>query len=432
MSREALALVLSIVLWLPATAWAQDRATDYLIKFHQSRAAADPDNFLAFNNLAGAYIQTARENGDLTYYDLAEKAARRSLDLLSDYPAASPAMTYLAVIDLAEHRFREAREQAQKALDLDPRALSAYGVLGDAAFEMGDYERAEAAYTKLLTSMGVRHPHSRLAALHFIRGEPEVAIQALQRAVRAASEANAPRENVAWHHAQLADAYFNVGDLAAAEASYESALAAFPRYHVALAGLGKVRAGQQRYEEAIAFYQKAIAVIPLPDYASALGDVLIRLGRGADAKKQYDLVEYIGRLSALNKSVYNRELAFFYADHDLKPSVAVDLARKEQEVRHDVYTHDVLAWALLKNGQPRQALAEMEQALKLNTRDARLYFHAGMIHHRLGDRDKAREYLRLCLATNPHFHVLNAALAERTLAALGANASSGGHDDARR
>jgi len=134
----------------------------------------------------------------------------------------------------------------------------------------------------------------------------------------------------------------------------------------------------------------------------------------------------------LNKSVYNRELALFYADHDLKPAVAVDLARKELEVRRDIYTHDVLAWALLKSGKPRDALLEMQQALKLNTRDARLYFHAGMIHRELGDHDKAQEYLRLCLATNPHFHVLNAAIAERTLASLQASASSEGREVTRR
>ena len=68
----------------------------------------------------------------------------------------------------------------------------------------------------------------------------------------------------------------------------------------------------------------------------------------------------------------------------------------------------------------------------LNTRDARLYFHAGMIHHRLGERDKAREYLRRCLATNPHFHVLHARVAERILAQLDTSAAtSGSHGDAR-
>src|SRR5262249_5351469 len=163
-----------------------------------------------------------------TYYDLAEKAARRSLDLLSDVPTAAPAMTLLAVVDLAKHRFRKADEQAQKALALDHREMSAYGVIGDAAFEMGDYDRAETAYAKLLNAMGTRHPHSRLAALYFIRGEPQVATEALLRAARAATDANMSRENVAWHRVQLGEAYFDVGDLAAAETAYESALSVFP------------------------------------------------------------------------------------------------------------------------------------------------------------------------------------------------------------
>src|SRR5262249_37501362 len=158
----------------------------------------------AFNRLAGAYIQKARESGDLTYYDLAEKAVRRSLDLLSDVPAATPAMVYLATVEFARHRFREAAKEAQRALDLNPSGISAYGVLGDAVFEMGEYDRAEAAYAKLLNVMGVRHPHNRLGALQWMRGQPQVAVEAFRRAVRAATEANVSRENVAWHHAQLA------------------------------------------------------------------------------------------------------------------------------------------------------------------------------------------------------------------------------------
>ena len=79
-----------------------------------------------------------------------------------------------------------------------------------------------------------------------------------------------------------------------------------------------MRAAQQRYPEAVDLYRKAIAIVPLPDYAAALGDVYTKLGRPEDAQKQYDLVEYIGYLNTLNKVLYNRELAYFYADHDRK------------------------------------------------------------------------------------------------------------------
>jgi tetratricopeptide (TPR) repeat protein len=144
----------------------------------------------------------------------------------------------------------------------------------------------------------------------------------------------------------------------------------------------------------------------------------VRLGRDADARRQYALVEYIGRLSALNKVVYNRELALFYADHDLKLPEALALARAELSVRRDVYTQDVLAWALLKNGRAREALEPLSEALRLGTRDARLFFHAGMIHRAAGNDEAARDFLGRALALSPRFHVLQAPIAVKVLAEL--------------
>lgn len=43
----------------------------------------------------------------------------------------------------------------------------------------------------------------------------------------------------------------------------------------------------------------------------------------------------------------------------MKLGEALDLARKELEVRGDIYTHDVLAWALYKNGRAADAVAPM-------------------------------------------------------------------------
>src|SRR5439155_1501071 len=84
-------------------------------------------------------------------------------------------------------------------------------------------------------------------------------------------------------------------------------------------------------QPALELYKRALGVIPLPDYAAALGDVYARIGRSDEARRQYDLVEYIGRLNAINKVIYNRELAYFYADHDMKLEQALDLAKKELE-----------------------------------------------------------------------------------------------------
>jgi tetratricopeptide (TPR) repeat protein len=416
MRRTVVGLVLLAVLGVPAAA--EPPPTDVVIKFYQSRAARNPDDPFPYTKLGAAYVQKARESGDITYYGLAEKALVQALALGPDPATAAGATTLLAIVHFGRHEFREAVARAEAAVRYGAAGLHAYTVVGDAYVELGDYERAAVAYAKLSGLSGAEYPHSRVAYLRFLRGDPRGAIAEMQRGLEAVLAASAPRENVAWTHVALADLWFHVGDLSRAEAACREALASYPGYHRALAGLARVEGARQRYPEAVALYRRALAVIPLPEYAAALGDVLWKQGRVREAQQQYELVEYIGRLNALNRVVHNRELALFLADHDLKPQQALELARRELDVRRDVYTHDVLAWALYRNGRLREALAEMTAALRPGTRDARLFFHAGLIHHALGQADQARHYLERALATNPRFHVLHADLARSILVDL--------------
>jgi tetratricopeptide (TPR) repeat protein len=316
---------------------------------------------------------------------------------------------------------------------MDPGDSHAYGIMGDAYLEVGKYAAAEDAYRKMIELRGDLYAYSRLSGLKSFRGDVDGAIADLERAIDLGRAHERPPESIAWALWQLGNEHFAVGHLPQAEAAYIAALQTMPQYHRALAGLAHVRAAQQRYGDAIDLYQQAIAVVPLPDYVAALGDVYVKNGQPEEARQQYDLVEYIGYLNTLNQVLYNRELAYFYADHDMKLREALVLARNELEVRQDIYAYDVLAWALYKNDQPQEAMAAMGEALKLGTKDARLFYHAGLIAQRLGDTATAREYLQRALRTNPHFHLLHASVAahalERLAPGLGSTAQMEKTDD---
>jgi tetratricopeptide (TPR) repeat protein len=123
-------------------------------------------------------------------------------------------------------------------------------------------------------------------------------------------------------------------------------------------------------------------------------------------------------LGHINQLLHNRDLARFYADHDIKLDEALALAHKEFEVRHDIYTWDALAWALYKNGKYQEASDASQHALRSGTRDALLFFHAGMIASRLGQTSIAKERLQTALSINPGFHVIYAGVARQQLKAL--------------
>lgn len=411
---------------------AQPRQSDLRIRFWQSEVARDPVNHGSYDRLAAAYAQKARETGDIAYFQLAETALDASLKLESTHSDAAPAYTQLAAVHLAEHKFREAGEDAQRAIALMPNDLAAFPCAGDAQLEQGNYEAAQRLYDHIRKPTDASEPggleHSGIqflaashgAGLDWIRGNVAKANDDLEQAILSARAMHLPPENIGWTEFMLGEQLFQSGDLAAAERAETASLLDFPHYHRALAAMGQIRAAQGRLPEAIGFYNDAIAIIPLPLYLAALGDIYTASGDTANALKQYRTVEFIGRLNQINQQVYNRELALFYADHDRNLPEALALARKELEVRHDIYTSDALAWVLLKNGRPTEAKAEMERALRLGTVDAMLEFHAGMIDAALGDPAGARKHLERALVINPHFHVLFAPQARQTLASINA------------
>jgi len=427
MIRKILFLMFMLIyLVQPGRLQSQQSSTNDLIKTLQSRVRRYPENYAGYAGLGAAYLQKGRETGDAADFELAKGALEKSLDLLSNDPAAAFAMTQMAVVCMAEHRFDDALAWAQKALALGSGDPSPWAIAGDALADMGDYAGASQAYSKLDSVFGSEDEKlafsyqrdTRTSFLRFIAGDTAGAIDLMRSAIQKAIEMHMPVENIAWSEYQLGEELFQTGEMASAEKAYLAALDQYPGYYRGLAGLAKVRASQARYSDAVDLFKKAIAAVPYPEYAAALGDVYQKLGNAQEARKQFELVEFIGYLSQINQQIHNRDLALFYADHNLKLNESLELARKELEVRRDIYSWDVLAWSLYKNGRFQEAADAIFHALSQGTRDAQLFFHAGMIYERVGDSAKAKSYLRQALATNPHFNILYSEKAAETLARL--------------
>jgi tetratricopeptide (TPR) repeat protein len=401
--------------------------TDRVIGKAQAVAAANPKDAKAYASLGAAYFQRARETGDVSDYELAEQALNKSLEIDANDFSAAPALETLAEVCMGEHRFADALTHAQKALALGSGDLSPFAIVGDAYADMGEYDKARDAYRRLTPGDVPASPRmtyardSRLAYLSLVKGDTGEAIRLMELAVEEGTEAEIASENLAWLSYELGEFETQSGDAAAADAAYRAALRIHPGDYRALAGLAKLRANYGRYAEAITLYRKAIAVVPMPIFVAGLGDVYERIGDRAEAKKQYDLVEYIGRLGLVNQVLHNRDLALFYADHDTKLDEGLALAHKEFEVRHDIYTWDALAWALYKNGRFDEAAKASNEALNYGTQDSLLLFHAGMIAAKLGQADRAQKELKQAIAINPHFHLLYAEAAKNEIAIADAN-----------
>ena len=391
------------------------KSTDELITFWKARFDRDPQDFISLTYLGQSYIRKGRETGDVSAYGRAEAALRKSLNINPDYETT---LALLSADLFVQHNFQGALDLANRVYVTDPRALQALATIGDAQLELGNYSDAAVAYRTLNEKNPRPSVDSRLARLTWLQGNPDKALALMQQAVDESTQAGLSGENLAWYHFQLGELYFNTGQLEKADTQYSAALDAFNNYYLALAGRGKVRAAQGDYDKAIAFYEQAVRIIPQPDLLAALGDLYTLTDDSAKAKHEYDTVEFIGKLQAINQVIYNRQLALFYANHNIKVDESLNLAQKEITTRKDIYAYDTLAWALYKNGRYSEAADAIKLAMKLGTRDALLYYHAGMIYEALGDDDLARTMLSQALKINPHFDLMQSHVARLTLASL--------------
>jgi tetratricopeptide (TPR) repeat protein len=378
----------------------------------QERIRRNPNDTTSYAQLGLALLQRVRETADPLLYAQAESAFAEAL---KRDPNQFDAMVGQGSLELSRHHFADALRWGERARAANPFSARPYGIIGDAQIELGQYDAAVVTIQKMVDTRPDLNSYSRVSYIRELKGDGNGAIQAMQTAVEAGGQIS---ESTLWTQVQLGHLYFNRGDLAAAEQAYALALQARPDYIYAQAGIAKVRAAQGHDDQAIRAYQGIVKRLPLPEFVIALGDLYEVAGKPTEANRQFDLVRAMQKLNAGAGMDVDMELALFDADHGADPPATLTRARGAYERRPSIYAADALAWALYRTGDYTAARRYSQEALHLGTRDAALYYRAGMIAQALGDRTAARDYLTQALAINPYFSVRYAPLARKALEQL--------------
>jgi cytochrome c-type biogenesis protein CcmH/NrfG len=394
---------------------ARRSASDAEIERWAGQVQQKPKDDKAWVSLGDAYMQKARETADLSYYGRAEQSYRQSLAV---NPKRVDAMIGLAWVNGGRHEFEKSQEWAHKAIALDARNNEAYGLLGDADVEMGNYDAAFQDYQQMLDIRPDLASYSRGAHLLHLNGDIRKGAWLMDKAIKAGGPY---AENTAWCRAQLGLIAFSNGAYWGADQVLTEGLKQTPNNYHLLAAMGRVKAAEKQYDAAIDSYTKAIAIAPQIDAVVALGDLYTVTGKPKEAAKQYALVETIDKLNKANGVRGDMQIALFYANHDRNLPEALRMAEEEYQTRKNIYAADTLAWCYYKNGRYADAKRMIDLALSHKTPEALFQFHKGMICAKMGDEQAARQILYEALSLNANFHPIYAAQAVAKINELGAH-----------
>ena len=367
------------------------------ISWAEAAITAHPDRSQPYNDLAFAYAQRVRETADSAYYVQAEAALQKSFQITPDNLEGQKARL---MILLGRGEFKQVLGLAKALNRKTPDDVLLYGFIADAAIALGDYRDAEEAAQWMLDMRPGNVPGLlRGAALRRIYGDARGAADFFSQAYQ--QMAPTQTEELAWTLTEMADLQLSTGDNDGADKLIHSAMQRFPGYYAALEVSAQVQTARRDYSEAADLLRQRNLKSPTAASQYALAEALDRAGQATEAASAFADFIAMARPLINNNNNANQELISYYLGRGHDAAEALRIAQLEITKRHDVNTLDAYAWALCGNGRYDEAQKQIAAALAVGVREARMFYHAGIIAANLRDDASASHYLKQSVELNP-------------------------------
>ena len=398
------------------------------VAFNQARVKRDPGGAIGWRQLASAYLAAGRERDSQELAKKSEEAALKSMSIRTVRNAGAPVILSEALLE--QHRFNDALVACQKSLQIEPGNDFAERTITDIYFEIGRYDEAR--------KMVEKHPEwskdpsglAILARQQELTGRSDIAMVSLKKAVELAEgESDLPATTLSWFYVKYGDLLARNGQLANAEMQVSTALKLNSGSWKALASMSRLKAMQGDSKGVLVYGEKLNAIAPMTDVVGLMEDASRTLGE-KDASAKYAAQVLQMNQSAIDAGTkpateldqsrthtHDRMFSVYLADHNKMLALAQHAATHEIANRKDIYAFDTYAWATysLARATPLPTNATgtdyrlieskqyMDKALALGTRDAKLFYHAGLIELALHHTEAGNQYLASSKNINPFY-----------------------------
>jgi tetratricopeptide (TPR) repeat protein len=361
------------------------------MKFWSDRLFLNSKDEVALLKVAGLHASHFKVSGDIRDLELSDSLYH---SILKTRTAGSVELYHnLATNAITQHKFRLAKEYAEKAIALKDKKAASMMILVDVSLELGDYATARRTLQQFKNKNSFAYL-IREVKLKDHEGDLEGAIASMERAYQRI-EGN--KEQAQWALSNLADMYGHAGRIEESYQTYLKALEINPNDDYALKGIAWIALSFDRDPgEAKRIINVLASRKKMPESHLFLAEVA---SFEVDENEKFAQLKMFKTLVSqpAYKNMYHKYLATIEAEDFDNPDAAIEIAKAEIENRPTPQSFDLLAWGLYHQGNYSQALAIARQNVEGQTFEPDAYYHLGMIHFVSGDLLKSKQYLEEAL-----------------------------------
>lgn len=357
---------------------------------------AAPDDTQLLAETASLYLERAWLSGSYEDYRLAQLR----LSGASARAGRDPAVCLvLARLHYTLHRLQAASDALAGCPATADRG-AAGALRADIAFYRGDYRAAGDAYRALVNQVGSSSQYVRLAIFRKNTGSPGEAAALLEAAEKRYHGASAA--NRAWLKMQRGLLAWERGRPDEALALYRLAADELPGWWLVDEQIAEVKRLAGDAAGARSLYERIIARAGQPDHMDELARLLHEGGAPDDATQwiQRARAIYRERLQAFPEAGIGHAVEHFLLFGT--PAQALELARRNAQLRPFGDAKIALASALFRAGQAGEAIAVIDEVQRSGWDTAQLHAVAAQVNAALGRRAEADMQRARAIAMNPH------------------------------
>ncbi|TRX37568.1 tetratricopeptide repeat protein [Flavobacterium restrictum] len=346
------------------------------IDFWQKKFDAAPNQISYLSLIASNYATLFEYTGDIKNLYKTEALLTQS-NQAYQYSKVSTIRS-LARNYIAQHRFKEALQLANKALAIGEGLKETQKLLFDVQMELGNYPEA-ARNLNALRNLKDYDYLIRIAKWNDHKGDLKTAISFMEKA-RTIAEKEDNKVLKIWSYSNLGDFYGHAGRIQESYDSYLKTLAIDPNYSYALKGIAWIVFSHERNTKEAKRIVEAIEVTHnTPDFYLLKSQ--IAQFEGDTASELANKNAYFAMLKSLNYgAMYNKYNVLIYADAKATANKALEIAKIEIDHRPTPDSYDLLAWSYYNLGKNQKALEIAQKYVAGKSFEPKVNYHLAMIY----------------------------------------------------